>query len=108
MALVYGRGSIATRLQSQYEETVYFLPLRSHSFDRPRKDERLSWPWSHPIVLNTGLLDSKSSAWTTRLQTFQTTQTSLNPISVNLFFIIKIIIFLYKRHAKQETQKIET
>ena len=41
MALVYGRGSIATRLQSQYEETVYFLPLRSHSFDRPRRDERL-------------------------------------------------------------------
>ena len=42
MALVYGWGSIATRLQSQYEETVYFLRLRSHAFDRPRKDERLS------------------------------------------------------------------
>ena len=32
---------------SHFEEAVY----------QPRKDERLSRPWSHPVVLNTGLLD---------------------------------------------------
>ena len=62
MAIFNGWASIASRLQSQYKEAVYFLPLRSHSFDRPRKDERLSRNWSHPVVLNTGLPDSESSA----------------------------------------------
>ena len=37
-----------------------------YSFYRPRKDERLSRPWSHPVVLNTGPLDWESSALTTR------------------------------------------
>ena len=30
------------------------------------KDERLSQPWSHSVVLNTGLLDLESSRLTTR------------------------------------------
>ena len=42
---------------SHFEEAVY----------QPRKDERLSRPWSHPVVLNTGPLDWESSALTTRL-----------------------------------------
>ena len=54
---------------SHFEEAVYFLPLSSqifwYSLYRPRKDERLSRPWSHPMVLNTGLLDWESSALTT-------------------------------------------
>ena len=29
---------------------------------RPRRDERPSWPWSHPVVLNLGPLDWQSSA----------------------------------------------
>ena len=37
-----------------------------HSFFRPRKDERLSRPWSHPVVSSTGPLDWQSSALTTR------------------------------------------
>ena len=37
-----------------------------YSFYRPRKDERLSRPWNHPVVLNTGLLDWESSTLTTR------------------------------------------
>ena len=32
-------------------------------FDWYQKDERSSRPWSHPVVLNTGLLDWQSSAW---------------------------------------------
>ena len=51
-----------------FKETVYFSPLYSwYSFYQPRKDDRLSQPWSHPVVLNTGPLDWKSSALTTRL-----------------------------------------
>ena len=32
MALFYGWGSTVSRLQSHYEETVYFLPLSSQKF----------------------------------------------------------------------------
>ena len=54
---------------SHFEEGVYFLPFSSQKFwlfYRPQKDERLSRPWSHPVVLNTGPLDWESSALTTR------------------------------------------
>ena len=37
-----------------------------YSFYQPRKDERLSRPWSHPVVLNMGTLDWESSVLTTR------------------------------------------
>ena len=37
-----------------------------YSFDGPQKDERLSRPCSHPVVLNMGPLDWASSALTTR------------------------------------------
>ena len=36
-----------------------------YSFYWPRKDGRLSRPWSHPVVLNRGPLDWESSIWTT-------------------------------------------
>ena len=57
MALFYGWRLTASRLQSHYEKAAYSLPLSSrnswYSFDRPWKNERLSQPWSHPVVLNT-------------------------------------------------------
>ena len=37
-----------------------------YAFYRPRKDEWLSRPWSHLVVLNTGPLARESSALTTR------------------------------------------
>ena len=40
-----------------------------YSFYRPRKDERLSGPWSHPVVLNTGHLDWKSNTLTSGRRT---------------------------------------
>ena len=47
--------------------TGFVVPVKLNaSFYRPRKDERLSRPWSHPVVLNTGLLDWESSALITR------------------------------------------
>ena len=53
--------------QSHFEEAVYFLPLSPQKFwyslYQPRKDERLSRPWSHPTVLNRGPLDWESSAF---------------------------------------------
>ena len=56
-----GWGSTASRLQRHYEETVYFLPLVPrnfwYSFDRSRKDERLSRLWSQLVDLNTEPLD---------------------------------------------------
>ena len=54
------------------EETVYLPPLVPstkitwYSFHKPWKDERLSRPWSHSVVLNPGLLDWESSVLTTR------------------------------------------
>ena len=36
MAPFSGWGSSASRLQSQYEETVYFLPLKSEKFKNER------------------------------------------------------------------------
>ena len=64
-----------SRLQTQsYRATLrrqftfYYLVSRNywHSFDRPRKDERLNRTWSHPGVLKTGTLDCQSRALTTR------------------------------------------
>ena len=54
---------------SRRQFTFYHsVPRNSwYSFYQPRKDERPSRPWSHPVVLNTGLLDWESSTLTTRL-----------------------------------------
>ena len=69
-AAFYGLGSTVSRLLRHYEETVYLLPLSSrntwHSFDIPRKDEKLNRSWNHPVVLRTGPLDWESWALTTR------------------------------------------
>ena len=43
--------------QSHYQKTVFYLPLSPqeflswYSFHQQQKDERLSLPWSHPVVL---------------------------------------------------------
>ena len=48
----------------------HYVPGNSwYSFYRPRKDIRLSRPWSHPVVLNTGPLDWESSALHTEIKT---------------------------------------
>ena len=47
--------------------TRFFLQRNFwYSFYWPWNDERLSGPWSHPVVLDTGSLDWESSALTTR------------------------------------------
>ena len=51
-------GVLLSQCYNHYKETVYFFPLAPrkswYSFDRPQKDERLSQPWSHRMVLNLG------------------------------------------------------
>ena len=56
------------RATSRRQFTFYHQVPRTswYSFDRLRKDERLSRPWSHPVVLNTEPLDWESSALTSR------------------------------------------
>ena len=67
-----GFNCFKPRAISRRQFTFYHqVPRYSwYSFYRPRKDERPSRPWSHPVVLNTGTLDLESSALTNRpLQT---------------------------------------
>ena len=46
--------------------TAKFPEIPGIHFDRPRKGERLSRPWRHPVVLNRGLLDKESSTLTAK------------------------------------------
>ena len=56
---------------NHFEEAVYFLPFSSQKFLvlilSTLEEWKLSRPWSHPVVLNTGPLDWEFSALTTRL-----------------------------------------
>ena len=63
-----GFNCLKAKTTSRRQFTLYHsVPRNSwYSFYRPQKDERLSRPWSHPVVLDTGLLDWESSALTTR------------------------------------------
>ena len=73
MVPFYGWVSTASRLEPLRGGSLLFttkFPEIWYSFYRPRKDERLSRPWSHPVVLSAGPLDWESGALTTRPYTF--------------------------------------
>ena len=63
-----GFSCLKARATSRRQFTFYHsVPRRPWcSFYRPREDERLRRPWSHPADLNTGTLDWESRALTTR------------------------------------------
>ena len=63
-----GFNCLKVTVTSRRQFTFYHsLPRNSwYSFYRPRKDEGLSRPWSHPVVLSTGPLDWEFSILTTR------------------------------------------
>ena len=63
-----GFNCLKATATSRRQLTFYHLVPRNswYSFYRPRKDERLSQPWSHLVVLNTGSLHWESSALTAR------------------------------------------
>ena len=58
---------LKARVTSRRQFTFYLLVSRNswYSIYPPQKDERLSRPWSHLVVLNTGPLSWESSALTT-------------------------------------------
>ena len=62
-----GFNCLKATATSRRQFTFYHsVPRNSwYSFYRPRKYERLSRPWSHPVVLITGPLDWESSTLTT-------------------------------------------
>ena len=56
MACFYRCGSIASRLEPLRWGSLHFTKLPRncwYSFYQPRKNEKLSQPWSRPMVLNT-------------------------------------------------------
>ena len=63
-----GFNCLKVTATSSRQFTFYHSVPRNfwYSFYRPRKDERLSQPWSHPVVLNTELLDWEPSTLTAR------------------------------------------
>ena len=67
-----GFNCLKARATSRRQFTIYHWAPRNswYLLYRPRKDERLSRPWSHPVVLNTGPLDWESSALTTQQITY--------------------------------------
>ena len=69
MTPLYGWGSTASRLEplrgGSFLFTTKFQEIPGTHY-QPQKDERLSWPWSHPVVLNTGPMDWESSILNTR------------------------------------------
>ena len=69
-----GFNCLKATATSRRQFTFYHsVPRNSwYSFYRPRKDERLSQLWSHPVVLNTGPLDWESRALTTRPRSVDT------------------------------------
>ena len=92
MALFYGWGSTALRLQSHFEEVVYFLPPSPRkswfSFHQPQKDKRLCRPWSQPVVLNMVPLDWEFSAFNFN---FLATHSKIHfLLSIFLFFDLNI------------------
>ena len=62
-----GFNCLKATATSRRQFAFYHLVLKNswYSFYQPQKDERLSWPWSHPVVLNTGPLNWESSVLTT-------------------------------------------
>ena len=63
-----GLNCLKATATSRRQFTFYHSVSRNswYSFYRTRKDERLSQPWSHPVVLIKEPLDWESNALTTR------------------------------------------
>ena len=70
MATFYRWGSTALRLDPLRGDSLLFTTkfpeIPGTPFCWPRKDEKLSCSWSHPMVLNMGHLHWESSTLTTR------------------------------------------
>ena len=74
MSPLYRRGSTVSKLRAITRRQFTFLSSW-YSFDRRRKEERLSRLWSHPVALNPEALDWDYSVLTTRSLLQQWTDT---------------------------------
>ena len=74
------------RATSRRKFTFYHQVSRKswYSFDQPRKDDRLSQPWNHPVDLHTGPLDWESSILITRL--YAQTSQIFDPLYACMYF----------------------
>ena len=79
-----GFNCLKATTTSRRQFTFYHSVPRNcwYSFYQPRKDERLSRPWSHPVVLHTGLLD-----WESRTLTSRPSLNSVYIVCTYLFYI---------------------
>ena len=70
-----------------------------YSFDQPQKDERLSQPCSHSVVLNTGSLDWESRTLTTRpeLKLMEKSKPDKRLATGKFFSCIHILIFNFSQ-----------
>ena len=122
-----GFNCLKARATSRRQFTFYHeIPRNScYSFYRPRKDERLSRLWSHPVVLNTGPLDWESSALTeqffvkTIFPVWFGSKVSLESFQLLLVLFIDRTLLLsknigifsylnYNRICKEEKKKFQT
>ena len=90
-----GFNCLKATATSRRQFTFYHSAPRNSwcSFYRPPKDARLSRPWSHPGVLNTGPLDQESSASTTWPLLHIRRSSPLQLVTIHFFFFhYKLII----------------
>ena len=77
--------------------SLYFSPLSSQKFliliHQPLKGERLSQPWSHPVVLNMGSLNWESSVLTTRSLYLLITGSNILLLNFINIFMVSILCF---------------
>ena len=102
MAPFCGRSSNASMLKSLWEGSLLFTTkfpeIPQYSFYQPWKYERLSWPWSHPVALNTGPQDLESSTLTTRplLQILKFMTSSIVQTRMNKNLLTHFVWYLEK------------
>ena len=92
-----GFNCLKATATSRRQFTFYHSVPRNfwYSFNRPRKDERLSRPCSHPKVLNTGPLQKYCLLLLIRqkflLKTFLRTLILTTQVSLYLFSLLEVI-----------------
>ena len=112
MASFYGSGSIASRLEPLQGGSLLFTKLPKncwYSFYQPRKNERLSQPWSLPMVLTQtpGLRIQYLNQQAIEV-TEEATKIAANIyiyiyIYINYLYKLYIYIYIYHLYVKQNT-----
>ena len=89
------QGSSLEPLRGQRKKFNFYyqVPRNSwYSFYWTQKNERLSWPWSYPVVLNTRHLDWESSTLTTSWAIV-----SSNPVYDQHIYYLVVLSFVFSK-----------